>query len=66
VSDEDFDAFARGVGAAILAPDGTPLGGLSVGGPSFRVDDTTLHRFADLVRTAAHDIARHLALAGRS
>ena len=61
VSDEDFDASARGVGAAIFGADGDVVAGISVGGPSFRIDDATLERFAALVRTAAHDISRALA-----
>lgn len=66
LSDEDFDAAARGVGAAIFGPDGVVAGGISVGGPSFRIDDATLTRFADLVREAAAEISHALALSGRS
>jgi len=61
VSDEDFDASARGVGAAIFGADGDVVAGISVGGPSFRIDDATLERFATLARAAAHDISRELA-----
>jgi len=66
ISDEDFDASARGVGAPIFDPDGTVVGGISVGGPSFRVDDDALMRFAQLVRASANEIGRRLTLAGRS
>ena len=66
ISDEDFDASARGVGAAIFAADGSVVGGISVGGPSFRIDDDTLVRFAQLVRAAAGEISRRLTLSGRS
>lgn len=66
LSDEDFDASARGVGAPIFGPDGAVAGGISVGGPSFRVDDATLALFADLVREAAADISHALALSSRS
>ena len=66
VSDEDFDASARGVGAPVFGPDGVVMGGISVGGPSFRVDGETLDRFAQLVIAAAGEISRRLALAGRS
>lgn len=66
VSDEDFDASARGVGAPLFGPDGVVMGGISVGGPSFRVDDETLARFAQLVCAAAGEISRRLALSGRS
>lgn len=64
VSDEDFDASARGVGAALFGADGAVIGGISVGGPSFRVDQDALSRFAKLVRAAAAEISRRLALAG--
>jgi len=66
LSDEDFDASARGVGVPIFGTDGQVVGGVSVGGPSFRVDDATVQRFADLVRSASADISRDLALTGRS
>lgn len=65
-SDEDFDASARGVGAPILDGDGQVVAGISVGGPSFRVDDDALAHFAQLVRAAAGSISRSLALTGRS
>ncbi|MEX2501187.1 MAG: IclR family transcriptional regulator [Trueperaceae bacterium] len=65
-SDEDFDAAARGVGAPIFDHDGTVVAGISVGGPSFRVNDDALARLAQLVRVAAAEITRRMALAGRS
>jgi len=61
ISDEDFDASARGVGAAVFDAAGDVVAGISVGGPSFRIDDATLARFAALVRAAADDISRALA-----
>lgn len=66
VSDEDFDPSARGVGAPIFDADGSVIAGVSVGGPSFRVDDDALALFAKLVRAAAEKISRQLALTGRS
>ena len=66
LSDEDFDASARGAGAPIFAADGVVVGGISVGGPSFRIGDDILERFTDLVTSAATEISRTLALAGRS
>lgn len=65
VSDEDFDSAARGVGAAVFGEDGEVVGGISVGGPSYRVGDEELARFAQLVRAAAAEISRRLALAGK-
>lgn len=64
ISDEDFDSSARGVGAPVFGAGGTVVGGISVGGPSFRVSDDTLTRFAQLVRAAAGEISRRMALAG--
>jgi IclR family acetate operon transcriptional repressor len=61
ISDEDFDASARGVGAAIFDAAGDAVAGVSVGGPSYRIDDATLERFGALVRAAAHDLSRALA-----
>ena len=61
ISDEDFDASARGVGAAIFDAAGDAVAGVSVGGPSYRIDDATLERFGALVRAAAQDLTRALA-----
>lgn len=63
ISDEDFDAAARGVGAAVFGPGGV-VGGVSVGGPSYRVGHDALARFAKLVSSAAEEITRRLSLAG--
>lgn len=60
-SDEDFDPAARGVGAPIFDASGAVVGGVSVGGPSYRIDDDTLERFADLIRAAAAEVSRLLA-----
>jgi len=65
VSDEDFDSAAKGVGAAVFGEDGQVVGGISVGGPSYRVDEGALSRFSLLVRAAAEEISRRLALAGK-
>jgi len=65
VSDEDFDSAARGVGAAVFGEGGQVVGGISVGGPSYRVDEDALSRFSLLVRAAAEEISRRLALAGK-
>ncbi|MBX3142383.1 MAG: IclR family transcriptional regulator [Trueperaceae bacterium] len=65
VSDEDFDSAAKGVGAAVFGDDGSVVGGISVGGPSYRITDDVLARFAQLVRAAAGDITRGMALAGK-
>lgn len=64
-SDEDFDSAAKGVGAVVFGEDGQVVGGISVGGPSYRVDDAKLARFAQLVHAAAGEISRRLALAGK-
>jgi len=61
ISDQDYDAAARGVGAPILDAAGDVVGGVSVGGPSYRIDDATLARYGDLIREAADDISRRLA-----
>lgn len=63
VSDEDFDSAARGVGSAIFGEGGVVVGGISVGGPSYRITDEVLAQFAQLVRAAAGEISRRLALA---
>src|SRR6056297_2184478 len=65
-SDEDYDPSARGVGAPVFDADGIVVAGISVGGPSFRIDDDVLAHFAKLVRAAAEGVTRQLALTGRS
>src|SRR6056297_833004 len=65
-SDEDYDLSAGGVGAPVFAGDGVVVAGISVGGPSFRIDDDVLASFAKLVRAAAEGVTRQLALTGRS
>ncbi len=60
VSDEDVEEGARGVGAPIFGPDGYPVGGLSVGGPSNRLDMEALRQFGPLVQAAALRVSRRL------
>ncbi len=60
VSNGDFDLAARGVGAAIFDHSGQVTGGISVGGPAFRVDDPTLARFTELIVQVARAISRQL------
>jgi DNA-binding IclR family transcriptional regulator len=60
VSDGDFDAAARGVGAPIFDARGAVIGGVSVGGPAFRISDARLLEFAALVVAAAQGISRQL------
>lgn len=64
ISDEDFDPSARGVGAHIQDAEGRVVAGISVGGPSFRMDASTLARFGELVRRATIEISQNLALSG--
>lgn len=60
ISDQDFEEGARGVGAAVLGPDGVPVAGLSVGGPASRIDDAALARFGRLAVTTADAISQRL------
>lgn len=64
VSDEDYDAAARGVGAPIFGARGDVVAGVSVGGPSFRVDDARLAAFGERIVGAAAEISRRLGYAG--
>lgn len=60
ISDEDFDADARGVGAAIFDASGTVIGGISVGGPSSRIDDALLADFSKQISSVASLISFRL------
>jgi DNA-binding IclR family transcriptional regulator len=64
VSDEDVDAGARGVGAPIFDLAGRVVGAISVGGPSYRVDDAQLRSFSTLIVQGAQAISRQLGYAG--
>ena len=64
ISDGDFDTAARGVGAAVFDHTRKVIGGISVGGPSFRVDDTALERFGQLIVQEARAISRQLGYPG--
>ena len=60
VSDEDVDAGARGVGAPVFDLTGQVVGAISVGGPSYRVDDAQLRTFSTLIVQGAQAISRQL------
>lgn len=60
VSDEDFDADARGVGAAIFDASGAVIGGVSVGGPSSRIGLELLETLATQISSVARSISRRL------
>jgi IclR family acetate operon transcriptional repressor len=60
ISDEDFDDAARGVGGPIFNEKREVVAGISVGGPSFRVDDATLKIFGQLILKSARAISRCL------
>lgn len=60
ISDEDYDASARGVGAPIFDHAQQVVGGVSVGGPSFRVDRATLEHFGSLITREARAISQRL------
>jgi IclR family acetate operon transcriptional repressor len=64
ISDEDVDASARGVGAPLFDHSGSVIGAISLGAPSFRVDDATLSRFGELIVHAARAVSRQLGYAG--
>ena len=64
ISDGDFDDAARGVGAAIFDERSRVVGGISVGGPAFRISDERLHELGSMVRAAAEAISRGLGSAG--
>lgn len=60
ISDEDYEAGARGAGAPIFDATGAVIAGISAGGPTSRVSDERLHEFGQLVRDTARQISRQL------
>lgn len=64
VSDGDYDAAARGVGAPIFDATGAVVGGISVGGPSFRVGETELARLTQLIVRVTRAVSQGLGHTG--
>lgn len=64
ISDEDVDAGAKGVGAPIFDLAGEVVGAISVGGPSYRMDDAKLRTFITLIVQGAQAISRQLGYSG--
>lgn len=64
ISDEDYDASARGVGAPVFSSGPEVIAGISVGGPSFRVPPESLERLGQLVVSRAAELSARLAQVG--
>lgn len=64
ISDGDYDSSARGVGAPIFDDQGKVVAGVSVGGPSFRVDESALDALGQLVTRSAQAISVRLGQVG--
>lgn len=60
ITNQDFEEGARGVGAPIFGPDGTPVAGISIGDPATRIDDARLAHFGQLVVATASAISQRL------
>lgn len=61
ISDGEVDAGARAVAVPILDTRGRLVAGLSTAGPAFRMDDATVQRHLDLLRSGAAKIQEQLA-----
>jgi IclR family transcriptional regulator, acetate operon repressor len=57
---EENEAHIRCVGAAVTDHRGTPIGGISVSGLAFEMDQMRIERLAELVKRAAGDLTREL------
>lgn len=60
VTDGEVDEGVRGIGAPIFKPDGRITAGLSICGPTFRLEDSSLPAIVRQVREAAEAITRRL------
>lgn len=60
IDDGENEEGGRCVGVPILGADGMPFAGLSVSGPSSRIDDERIKLFADRLWAASGEIARRL------
>jgi DNA-binding IclR family transcriptional regulator len=64
ISDGDFDLEAIGVGAPIFDQNGRVVGGISVGGPAYRMTADTLLEFGELIIQTGRTVSRQLGFAG--
>ena len=64
VSAGDFDLEALGVGAPICDQSGRVVGGISVGGPAYRMTAGTLLEFGELIIQTGRTVSRQLGFAG--
>lgn len=64
ISDGDFDLEAIGVGAPIFDQNGRVVGGISVGGPAYRMTADTLLDFGELIIQTGRTVSRQLGFAG--
>ncbi|GAA3410229.1 IclR family transcriptional regulator [Paenibacillus hodogayensis] len=60
ISDEDYEAGARGVGAPIFGKNGKVIAAISAGGPTIRVGPEALPEFGQLTVEAADKISKFL------
>jgi IclR family acetate operon transcriptional repressor len=66
LDDEEAVSGARCVGAAILDANGKVAGGISISGPTARINKTNLAAIAKTVKRAALEISTRLGLPGKS
>ncbi len=64
ISDQDFEAGGRGVGAPIFDGRGNPIGGISVGGPTVRVSLEVLSSWGPHLQHVADRISAELGWTG--
>lgn len=66
LDDEEAVSGARCVGAAILDANGKVAGGISISGPTARINKTNLATIAKTIKRAALEISTRLGLPGKS
>lgn len=59
-SDSEITPGSRSVGAPVYGPDGAVFASLAISAPSFRMPDSELDRFTDMVRSEAAGLSREL------
>lgn len=65
VDDQENEEHVRCIGSPVFDADGTVVGGVSISGPDFRIDDGSLPDLATQVIRCAVDVSAGLGLPGR-
>jgi DNA-binding IclR family transcriptional regulator len=63
VNDEELQAGFRSIASSVTVPDGTVIGGLAIGGPSYRfdLDSSSLGSYVDMLQESVETVEKEIA-----